>query len=193
MFYFAEFPRVIYDVSGQSAPQLAVDVTRGMRITELVRKTSLIFYEYDIKDRDRPDSLAQRYYENSQLDWIFFITNLSTDPYYSWPLTYEQFLSYIRQKYGSTDTIQNQVHSYEQIVTPRQELYSNYDGSTITIPEKTVVVDYTTYASLPVAQRKLISVFDAEVRENDKRRKLRILEKQYIPALLRSVRKVMSE
>lgn len=193
MFYFSEFPRVVYDVTGTNAPQLAMDITRGVKITEELRARSMVYYEYNIKDSDRPYVLAERYYENSNLDWIFFLTNYITDPYYSWPMNYTEFLSYIRKKYGNVDAVQNTTHSYEQIITPRQEFYSNYDGSTIVIPEKTVVVDFTTYSSLPVSQRKLISVFDAESRANDAKRNIRILDKQYVPGLLRTVRRIFTE
>lgn len=192
MYYFTPFPRVTYDPTGKSVPVLAYDITKRFKLSYIMKNSRLVFYEYAIKDRDRPDIMAEVYYENSQLDWIFFLTNSIWDPYFQWPLTQLQFESYIRSKYGSTSNALAQVHHYEQIVVPRKEMFVNFDGTEINIEEKTVVVDQTTYLSLPSNRRKVIDCLTYEENENNRKRNIRILEKAYLPQLLREFKQVFS-
>lgn len=181
---------VSYDPLNENAPQLAIDITRRFKLVDTMRNSRLVYYEYSIKDRDRPDAMAERYYENPRLDWLFFITNQIWDPYYQWPLNYSQFDAYIRAKYGSTDVAQRTTHHYEQIIQTRKDMYSNYDGSVITIPEKTVVVDFTTYASLQAAERKIVDTYAWEESLNNKKRQIKILDKAFVPGLLRDFRRI---
>ena len=193
MFYFSSHPRVEYDPTGENSPQLAVDITRRFKLADFAKSSRLVYYDYQIKDRDRPDIMAETYYGNSQLDWVFFITNLIYDPYFQWPLNQSQMEAYVRQKYGSTSNALGQIHHYEQIVVPRKEYASNYDGSIIVIPEKTVVVDQTTYISLPVGSKRTVDCYAYEEALNNKKRFLRIMDKTYLPSLLQEFRQVFDE
>lgn len=189
-FIFSPYPLVLYDPTGGSSPQLAVDITRRFKLQEATRNSKLVYYDYQIKDRDRPDHMAEKYYGNSRLDWLFFITNQIHDPYFQWPLNYSQFDGYIRKKYGSPSVAQATVHHYEQIITPRSEYFSNYDGSQIIIPEKTVIVDYDTYLSVNASLRKIVDVFEHEEQLNNKKRNIKILDKAFVPGLMRDFRRI---
>lgn len=189
MFFFTPHPLVSYDPTGSNAPQLALDITRRFKLQETVRNARLVYFEYFIKDRDRPDIMAEKYYGNSKLDWLFFITNQVYDPYFQWPLNQMQFDAFIRQKYGSAAAAESQTHHYEQIITTRKEYY-NYDNTLIVIPEKTVIIDQTTYASLGIAERKIVNCFDYEEDLNNKKRTIRILDKAFVPTLMRDFRRI---
>lgn len=151
-----------------------------------------MFYEYDITDEDRPDIMAEKYYGDSRLDWLFFIVNQIYDPYFQWPLNQAQFDAYMRQKYGSPSVAMATNHHYEQILVHRKEYYSNYDNSVIVIPEQTVVVDYSTYLSLNASDRKAVTIFDHEEKLNNDRRRIKILNKEFVPEFLRAFRKVFA-
>lgn len=188
--FFTPYPFVLYDPMQQNRPSVAIDITRRFALANIVRNATTIMYDYEIQDHDRPDAMADRYYQNPRLDWLFFVVNLIYDPYYQWPLNYAQFSEYMRQKYGSLSVAMNTIHHYEQIVTKRKEYYSNYDGTSITIPESTLIVDETTYLSLNIADRKSVTVYENEENENNRRRNIKILDKKFVPALLRDFRRV---
>lgn len=183
----------MYDPTGENKPQLATDITRRFKLNDAVKNKKLIYYEYDIQDHDRPDIMAEKYYGDSRLDWIFFISNQIYDPYFQWPLNYMQLQAYVRQKYGSVSNAVGTIHHYEQIITARKEYYSNFDNSVIMIPEQTLVVDQTTYNSLSASLRKVITSYDYEENLNNEKRKIKILDKAFIPELLRSYEKVFDE
>lgn len=193
MFYFSQHPLILYDPLKKNKPQLSMDITKRFKIRDLALSNALLMYDYQIKDRDRPDIMAEKYYGNPRLDWIFFLTNSIWDPYFQWPLTQYKFESYIKQKYGSIANAQSQVHHYEQIVESRKEFISNFDGSLINIPEKTLIVDLETYQSLPSNERKLLTDYDHEEVENNKRRLIKILDKQYVPLMMREMKGIFNE
>ena len=192
MFYFSPFPVVTYDPLGENTPQLACDITRRFKITEVLNNRQLVYYGYTIKDRDRPDIMAEKYYDNPRLDWLFFIVNQKFDPYFQWPLNQFQFDSYIRQKYGSPSVAQGTVHHYEQILNTRKEHYSNYDSSTIVIPEKKIIIDKTTYVSLASSLKRTVSVFDYEEELNNKKREIKILDRVFLPSLMKDFKRIFA-
>lgn len=192
MFYFSSFPYVAYDPTGENKPQLAIDITKRFRLNEIQKNKKYVLYDYDIKDRDRPDLMAEKYYGDSTLDWLIFIVNEIFDPYYQWPLTYDQFQGYIVQKYGSVSAAMGQIHHYEQIVTPRIEQYSNFDSSTIIIPEAFVIVDQTTYNSLAANVKRQVSAYDFELNLNNEKRKIKLLDKSFVPGIIRDVRRIFA-
>jgi hypothetical protein len=192
MFYFSTHPLVEYDPTNENAPQLCVDITKRFKLSDIAKKSKLIYYNYQVKDRDRPDILAESYYGDSRLDWVVFITNMMYDPYFQWPLNQFQFDSFIREKYGSVSNATSQIHHYEQIITPRREYVSNYDGTTIVIPEKTLVVDQTTYVSLGVNSKKIVYSYGYEETLNNKKRSIKIMDKTYLPQLIQEFKDVFS-
>lgn len=186
-YFFSEHPYVVYDVLGTSQPRLAVDITRRFRLDKITKNNKLVYYDYDIKDRDRPDIMADKYYGNSSLDWLFFITNEIFDPYFQWPLNYKQFTDYVRQKYGSVSNAQAQTHHYEQILQLRTEIVDQFDDTFINIPERTIQVDYTTYLTLAPSYRRQITTFDFEESENNRKRSIKILDAAFVPDILQQL------
>jgi hypothetical protein len=184
-YWFDNHPTVNYDPTGENAPVLAIDITRMFKLSELGGNSKFIFYDYQVQDHDRPDTIAHKYYDNSQLDWIIFLANQIHDPYFEWPLNFKQFNDYITQKYGSLSSASATIHHYEQIIITRKEYYSSSDQSTIVIPEKSLVVDQTTYNTLPAASRRAVSYATWEEDLNNSKRNIKILDAQYVPALVR--------
>ena len=182
-FFFKSHPLVAYDPTGKKQPVLAIDITRRFRLERVTRNNKLVFYDYIIKERDRPDIMANLYYKDPRLDWIFFITNELFDPYFQWPLTYLQFNEYIRQKYGSVAVAKETSHHYEQILQARKEKFE-FNGEIINVPEKTVWVDQTTYSSLSPSVRKSIDSFTFEENENNRKQHIKILDKAFIPSIM---------
>lgn len=182
-FFFTPNPFVVYDPLNENRPQLAIDITRRFRIEKVIRNSRLVYYEYDIQDRDRPDIMAEKYYGNSQLDWLFFVTNNIIDPYFQWPLNYKQFEDYIRQKYGSTSVAQGTTHHYEQILQLRTNT-TNIDGESIIIPERYLIIDQTTYQTLAPTYRRLVDAYSHEENENNNKRNIKILDKAFVPEIL---------
>ena len=109
MHYFSKHPRVFYDLQKDNRITRPIDITRRISLRDFGVNRKWILYDYSIKDGDRPDMLSYKYYGDSTLDWVIFLTNNIIDPYYDWPLTQYNLEQYITQKYGSLSTAQGQI------------------------------------------------------------------------------------
>lgn len=125
MKYFENFPTITYSNTN------VVDITKRVRVGDSSKKSPYVFHPYDITFHLRSDQVAEYYYNNSFLDWLIYISNEVTDPFYDWYVRDDQLDNLIFMKYGSVETVKRKVkfyvnnwfeHAEEQISKDR---YSN--------------------------------------------------------------------
>ena len=92
--YFNIFPKIDYDISKSGITKNVVDLTVRYAIKTKIKNRSATYYNYIIKDGERPDTLANRFYDDSKLDWVVLMVNDIVDPLYDWPLNYQNFLNF---------------------------------------------------------------------------------------------------
>jgi len=117
--YFEKFPLIQY------ANTIAVDITRSAKILDSVYNNPHLYYLYDIKQGERPDSIADRYYNDQYSDWILHLSNKIVDPYYQWYLQNEDFNAFVAKKYGSVQLSQLKYKFY------RNNWYENQNPITV--------------------------------------------------------------
>lgn len=117
--YFEKFPLIQY------ANTIAVDITRSVKILDSLYNDPHLYYLYDIKQGERPDSIADRYYDDQYSDWILHLSNKIIDPYYQWYLRNEDFNAFVAKKYGSIQLSQLKYKFY------RNNWYENQNAITV--------------------------------------------------------------
>ena len=187
-FYFRPFPTVRYSQKKNNNFELLTNITLRYKVKELVKRRKSIYYDYVVKDSDRPDIIAYKYYDDETLDWVLFLINDIMDPYYDWPLTQEGFNAYMKSLYGSVSTSQTTIYEYRKILSAQSV---RNDGSVI--PKRTVVVDLNTYNSLAATDREIIYAYDYYLEQNDAKRRIKILDKRFVGQLIRDVEVIFSE
>jgi len=110
MAYFNYFPTIGYDVRGdknnvriQSITNLLTRTRKKLEVTN-----NNFFDKYFVKDCDRPDILAHKFYGDSDLHWIILYANYMTNPWYDWPMSYFDLQKYVAKKYDDV----NGIHHY---------------------------------------------------------------------------------
>jgi hypothetical protein len=186
MYYFSEHPIQIYDLFKDGKPVVVTDITRALKLTTFFNDRSLILYEYVVKESDRPDIIAEKYYNDSTLDWVLFLTNKIIDPYFQWPMTQTELESYVRQKYGSIPAAQATNHHYEWIIEKSRTI-TGVDGEQLIKPERIIIVDQLTYNSKLPDERRAVDAYQNEINLNEKRRNIRILDKAFLPYITRTM------
>jgi len=168
-------------------PTISVtDITRRFGLSSLLRNNSAIYFDYEVKDGDRPDIIADKYYDDQTLDWLVLLTNEIHDPYFKWPLSYENFTNYIRQKYGSVAVAQSTTHHYEKTI----QAQSRNEDDTI-IPKRTVIVDYATYLT-DVANTRIVDTFSYENELNESHRNIKILDERFLSIIVDTHRRIFA-
>ena len=195
--YFKPFPKIDYDIKKNGQSTALTNITLRFKVQEALLSQSAVYYDYRVQEQDRPDIVAELYYQDSTLDWLILIVNDIIDPQFEWPLDQFSFDKFIRTKYGSLSEARGTVHHYEKILNAQSVLA---DGTVI--PERTVNIDQTTYNSLVgdtlegeegfVSVRKEVTAYDYEENLNDERRNIKILDEVFVPQILSAVRGVFA-
>ena len=121
-----------------------------------------IFTKYEIKGDDRPDNVANKVYEDPDLDWVILLANNIINIQSEWPMPQRDFDRYLLDKYETYEKL-NEVHHYETlecknlvgaVVVPKGlwvesdysvTYYDWYAGAEITKSSSDIVVSVTNY------------------------------------------------
>lgn len=200
--YFNNFKKVYYDLSGTKN---VIDFTRVTNIMARVGfikdmiSRSELYYEYTIKDTDTPENIADRYYGDPNYFWVVLIFNVITDPQFDWPLQSVPLDNKIKSKYGISAI--NDAHHYELRTVV-------LDTVSKTTTNFSYIIDEDTYNATSVYTNEniddngievsitttthAVSNYDYEVNENEAKRKISILKKDYIGQVQNELEKALS-
>jgi hypothetical protein len=164
MSYFDRFPMMAYDMAGNGVYKLLPDILRRVKLRAGIRSGTFMFDNYDVKDGERPEDIAYKWFGDPELHWVILMTNNITDRYYQWPLTQPQFAENLTDKYGAGS--EDAVHHYE--ITQTSGPTSSRDNSHM--------VECNSDETNP----SIISNRDYEQRKQDEYRQIRLLDKRYL-------------
>ena len=164
MSYFSQFPLMAYDMAGNKQYKLLPNILRRVKLRAGLRSGAFLFDNYDVKDGERPEDIAFKWFGDAEYHWIILMTNNITDRYYQWPLSQPQFAEHLTDKYGAGS--EDAVHHYE--ITQTSGPTSSRDNSHM--------VECNSDETNPT----IISNRDYEQRKQDEYRQIRLLDKRYL-------------
>ena len=109
--YFSKFPMMVYDIKGNKNYKLLPHILRRVKLRSGLRSSRFVFDKYSVKEGERPEDIAFKYYGDARFHWVILMTNDITDRYYQWPMTQPQFAEFLTDKYGAGN--EDGVHHYE--------------------------------------------------------------------------------
>jgi len=110
--YFSRFPLMAYDVAADGKYKLLPDILKRVKLRSGLRSSAFMFEKYDVKDGEKPEDVAFKWFGDPEYHWVILMTNNVTDRYYQWPLSQPQFQEHITDKYGAGN--EDAVHHYEK-------------------------------------------------------------------------------
>ena len=158
--YFGHFPLIPYDSVGDGKFKLVTNLLKRVAVRSKVKTNVLVFDTYDVKSGETPEMIADKLYNDPELHWVVLLMNDVTDRYHQWPLTENQFIAHINDKYDNVDA----THHYE---------ISQTSGDT------TIKIDIGTDNS-DHSGATAITNYEYEVARQDEMRKIRLLDPTYI-------------
>lgn len=99
----SRYPIVNYNES------LAQNITVRINFKEIAKSRKVVYYPYVIKEGERPEQIAQFYYDDPRYVWLVFLSNDIYDPYYDWFMQDNVFKEFINKKYGSIDSANKKI------------------------------------------------------------------------------------
>ena len=100
MSYFIKFPLMTYDIKGNKIRKLLPDILRRVKLRASIKSGGMLFDKYDVKEGEKPEDVAFKWFGDPELHWVILMTNNVTDRYYDWPMNQVQFAEYLTDKYG---------------------------------------------------------------------------------------------
>ena len=196
MAYFQELPNISYPSLLPSSSKvedriIVKNIFRRSKLRTDVDQSLTAFDYYYVQEGQRPDTLAQDLYQNSEFDWIILTTNNITNIRDQWPLDHNDLHNYILEKYGSEQNIAG-IHHYET-----KKIVDEY-GRTIMREGLEVDVDFTfkyqtlTRSILNVNPVAPITNYQYETKLNEEKRKIRTLKPQYLGAFISEHKQIMN-
>ena len=116
MSYFRELPNLSYvsRFSGANRNDERIEVKNLFKRAKLrsdIDAAITAFNYYKISEGERPDTLAKKIYNDSELDWVILVTNNITNVRDQWPLDGQNFTNYLLSKYGTSDMTEEQKYA----------------------------------------------------------------------------------
>lgn len=166
---FNKLPIVSYE--GQQASNLLVRAELFRKIV----KQKPAFYDYLIKDGERPDTIAYDYYGSEDYAWLVILCANTFNFYSDWPKTYEEFKRYLVTKYGSIEHTMATIDHY---------VYEGIGGDPDErINRVTWTLTPNTFDALTTEEKngwRSVTIYQAEDQLNESRRRIKLLSKIYL-------------
>ena len=179
MSYFSKFPLMTYDIKGNKVRKLLPNILRRIKLRALIKSGGMIFDRYDVKEGEKPEDVAYKWFGDAELHWVILMTNNITDRYYGWPMNSVQFAEFLADKYGdNTDA----VHHYE---IPRDSGRTTGQGPSDY--SHLVEVNSDTDNATSISNRQF------EERDQDKKRQIQLLNKTVLSAFITEFDRLITE
>jgi hypothetical protein len=178
MSYFEKFPNMIYDVKNNGNYKLLPDILKRVKQRNAIKSGQFIFDTYDVRNGEKPEDIAYKWFGDAQLHWVILMTNDVTDRYYGWPMNDAQFEEFIADKYSNPDGI----HHYE--VTKDSGRTTGQGPN-----------DYSHLVEVNSDTDNAISISNREYEERvqDKNRSIRLLNQRFLSDFLEEFDKLIKQ
>jgi hypothetical protein len=178
MSYFERFPNMLYDVKNNGNYKLLPDILKRVKQRNAIKSGQFIFDTYDVRNGEKPEDIAYKWFGDAQLHWVILMTNDITDRYYQWPMNDAQFEEFIADKYSNPDGI----HHYE--VTKDSGRTTGQGPN-----------DYSHLVEVNSDTDNAISISNREYEERiqDKNRSIRLLNQRFLSDFIEEFDKLIKQ
>ena len=190
--YFSIIPNLAYDEKpikypfSESEITLAKNFFRRYKLNDDIFSNAVYFNKYAIRDGERPDTLAQRFYGNQFYDWIILITNNMVNAQYDWPMQNYELYKVLEQEF---DDPYSQINHYE--IKEAMGHYAAglhvdkafYDGTHKLNIDGVVTLKNGNEIASPITVAEHYHV------ENEKKREIFLLKQNYVQSFVDDFRK----
>ena len=180
MSYFSRFPLFVYDVKNNSNYKLLPDILRRVKLRATIKSGGMLFDKYDVKEGEKPEDVAFKWFGDPELHWVILMTNNITDRYYEWPMNQVQFAEFLTDKYGAGN--EDAIHHYE--VTKDSGRTTGQGPS-----------DYSQLVEVNSDTDKASSISNREYEERiqDSKRQIQVLDKSFLGDFIAEFDRLIAE
>ena len=176
MTYFAQFPKLQYDIKGDGNVNVIPDIFRRIKLKNKIRDNLVILDKYDLTDGEKPEDVSFKIYGSVDYYWVVLLINGIVDRYYDWPMGFQEFEEYVKDKYAEP----GEIHHYEVVQSSGRQKGNSPEDYTHTIE---VNADHQNAVS--------VSNYEYEQRLQNKKRQIKILNPDYLSSFIEEFEKLI--
>lgn len=167
------YPKIKYRIDEFNDIRM-VDITVAAKIKKALKNFNAIAIQpYTIQNGDRPDTVSNLLYGTPYYDYILLMVNNIESVYDQWPKDDTTFENYIIEKYGSVASARSNFKYF----------YTN-DGD---------IVSEEFWQTIPGTRKFRETQYEYEVRLNDEKSRIRILDLAYIVKFESDLQELLSQ
>ena len=176
--YFNKFPKGNYDLKGDGKFKLVTDIMRRVKVRSKIVDEASLYDKYDVPSGEKPEDTAFKHFGDAELHWVILLTNNVTDRYYDWPLSFQDFEAFVKDKYANPDGI----HHYEVTRSSGKTTGNGPDDYSHKIE-----VNSDASGAQSVSNREF------EQRLQDQKRQIKLLNPSFLGLLIQEFEKLISK
>ena len=152
------------------------------------------FTKFNVIGDDRPDNVADNFYDDPTLDWIVLLSNNIVNIQSEWPLSQADFFTYLSEKYPDENVLYSGIHHYEaNEVKTSTDVIIIPSGIRVGVGQSVSFFDEglnqqvtKTNVASPVTN------YMHEQKLNDKKREIFLLKPTYVNLLIDDLEEIMT-
>ena len=162
------------------------------KLREDIFQDLTFFTKYEIVGNDRPDNVAFKEYNDSNLDWVVLQSNNIINIQTEWPLSQRDFDRYMLKKYDTYDNLYNGIHHYETVETKNSKGVVIIPGGQ-QVPSDYSVTFYDDKLEQMITSSEKITVTNYQYEEKiqEDKRNIFLLKPDYLPVILDDMEDLM--
>ena len=152
------------------------------------------FTKFNVIGDDRPDNVADNFYDDPTLDWIVLLSNNIVNVQSEWPLSQADFFTYLSEKYPDENVLYSGIHHYEA-----NEVKTSTDVIIIPSGIRVGVGQSVSFFDEGLNQQVTktdvaspVTNYMYEQKLNDKKREIFLLKPTYVNLLIDDLEEIMT-
>jgi hypothetical protein len=196
--YFSQVPNLDYvdRTPGEktiSAYKTVKNLFKRAKLREDIFSDLTYFTKYQVVGDERPDNVAEKFYDDPTLDWVILLANNITNIQTEWPMSENSFNNFLIDKYGSQVGISS-THHYE-CTGVKDTLGVVIAPEGLTIDKDFTVTYYDKLASAGIVTAtnlaETITNYDYESKLQNEKRNIFVLKPEYISVIFNDLEDIM--
>jgi|TARA_R100000030_G_scaffold87461_1_gene71189 hypothetical protein len=190
--YFSIIPNISYDEKPISYPFSESDFVtaknffRRYKINDDIFSNVVYFKKYTILEGERPDSVALKAYGDVFYDWVIFLTNNMVNAHYDWPRSNYEMYRILEEEF---DDPYSEISHYEIKETIGQYQAGLHVDETFYNGQHKLNINGTVSLKNGNEIASPITVAEYYQEENEKKREIYLLKKEYLRSFVDDFRK----
>ena len=191
--YFKQLPELDYpslanDRNSVYDYQIVKNIFKRAVLRDDIFDDITTFTKYSVEGDERPDKVADKFYNDSGLDWVILTTNNIIHVRDEWPMGNQDFLTYLNEKYTAEEL--SNIHHYEtKIVRDTNGRLIQKKG--LTVPENHSISFLDNGTLRTESQITSFTFLENETKLNDDKRNINILKPEFLGIFLENVADIM--